>query len=185
MTFMPPTEIQILNSQHCLHRKMRTVWGSGSFQRCTHGFTHCTTEPCLRKGCSSVGGKLWGTNVFFGEFGGWLGGLTYDEGCSPAIWPKVSLAALTGLSSTESKNPTGRPGMGTCRAPWPPKDGARLRRQKLCCLSWGCFLASGFIFLAMRCGTYMPNDHMSSNVKDSQKHPKNQKSKAEILTRLW
>ena len=76
-----PTEIQILNSQHCLHRKMRTVWGSGSFQRCTHGFTHCTTEPCLRKSCSLVGGSVWGTNVS-GEFGGWLGGLTYDEGCS-------------------------------------------------------------------------------------------------------
>lgn len=28
---------------------------------------------CLRKGCSSVGGSVWGTNVS-GEFGGWLRG---------------------------------------------------------------------------------------------------------------
>lgn len=93
MTFMPPTGIQIVNSQHRLQcspamlwvwslkiRILRMVWGSGSFQRCTHGFTHCTTEPWLRKSCSSVGVSAWGTNVS-GEFGDEFWG-TFDERCS-------------------------------------------------------------------------------------------------------
>lgn len=118
---------------------------------------------CVRnKRFWGIWGMTWGADIWRRVFTAKLW---------PAMWPKVSLAALTGLSSTESKNPTGRPGMGTCRAPWPPKDGARLRRQKLKLSFLGVFSC---IWrkqeIAMRCGTYAKWPYMYSNVKDSQKN---------------